>query len=62
MLKNKIKTFMRTADDNIRLFVKQVKYAFVEKKHCFNENPENFDNAQITVLILNTINKVRKWI
>ena len=62
MLRSRIETFAGTVNDDTRLFVKQVKYTFVGKKHCFDKNPENFDDAQITVLILNTTGKARKWI
>jgi len=62
MAGSRIETFWGAPDDDAKLFIKQVKYAFAGKKQVFDENPEDFDDARITALISNTTGEARKWI
>lgn len=48
-----IKIFFKSSDDDVKLFIKQVKYAFTDKKHLFNESSDDFDNTWIIALLLN---------
>lgn len=62
MAANRMDTFSGAPGEDAKLFVKQVKYAFIGRKHLFDDSPGDFDDARITTLITSTTGEARKWI